>query len=196
MPPDNIVGDTAVCSNSATNLTVTCNKQISVSKTVGAPGWLWLQPASPAQQCCLSATTLGTALPPPLAALHRCPAADWAAPFPAARWVASAFPAAHWVAPCLPAPQDTVSWSATNSIKVGTKSSLSIPGIGSEELSFEYSFALTAGGSTGVTRTFTDTCTAAVPPGGCFKCTIVQEVSKSHVKVGAGHASWPQLRPA
>ena len=36
MPPDNIIGDTAVCSNSA-NLTVTCNKQISFSKTVCTP---------------------------------------------------------------------------------------------------------------------------------------------------------------
>lgn len=80
--------------------------------------------------------------------------------------------------------QDTVSWSATNSIKVGTKSSLSIPGIGSEELSFEYSFALTAGTSTGRTRSFSDTCSAAVPPGGCVKCTMLVEVSKAHIKVG------------
>ena len=83
-----------------------------------------------------------------------------------------------------------MSWSATNSIKVGTKTSLSIPGVGSEEMSFEYSFALTAGSSTGRTRSFADTCSVAVPPGGCLKCSMVVEVSKAHIKVGAGYGFW------
>ena len=81
-----------------------------------------------------------------------------------------------------------MSWSATNSIKVGTKTSLSIPGVGSEELSFEYSFALTAGSSTGITRSFSEYCSAPMPPNSCFKCSMIVEVSKAHIKVGAGYA--------
>lgn len=66
---------------------------------------------------------------------------------------------------------------------------MSIPGIGSDELSFEYSFSQTVGQTTSKTHTFSDTCTATVLPGGCVKFSMVVEVSKAHVKVG-GRVHW------